>query len=35
MPAALDGFKLSKIFNIISGDISEKLKFKSLNLILS
>ena len=33
MPAALDGFKTSDIFNIFSGDVSEKSKFKSLNLI--
>ena len=31
MPAALDGFKPSKIFNIFS-DVSENSKFKYLNL---
>ena len=35
MPAALDGFKHFKIFNIFSGDVSENSKFKSLNLISS
>ena len=35
MPAALDGFKPFKIFNISSGDVSENWKFKSLKLILS
>ena len=35
MPAALDGFKPFKIFNIFSGDVSENSKFKSLNLISS
>ena len=34
MPAALDGFKPFKIFNIFS-DVSENPKFKSLNLISS
>ena len=35
MPAALDGFKAFKIFNIFSGDILENSKFESLNLLLS
>ena len=35
MPAALDGFKTFKIFNIFSGDILENSKFESLNLLLS
>ena len=33
MPAALDGFKPFKIFNIFSGDVSENSKFRFLNLI--
>ena len=32
MSAALDQFKLFKIFNIFSGDVSANSKFKSLNL---
>ena len=35
MSAALVGFKPFKIFNIISGDISENSKFKSLKLNVS
>ena len=35
IPVALDGFKLFKIFNIFSGDVSKTSKFKYLNLILS
>ena len=35
MPAALDGFKTFKIFNIFSRDVSEHSYIKSLNLILS
>ena len=34
MPAALDGFKPFKIFNIFSGNVSENPKLKSLNLTL-
>ena len=33
-PAALDGFKPFKIFNIASGDVSENSKFEYSNLIL-
>ena len=35
MPAALDGFKPFKIFNIFSGDVQENSELKSLDLILS
>ena len=34
IPAALDGFKTFKIFNIASGDVSENSKFEYSNLIL-
>ena len=34
-PAALDGFKPFKIFNIASGDVSENSKFEYLNSILA
>ena len=35
MPAALDGFKPLKVFNILSEDVSENSKFNFLNVILS
>ena len=35
MPAALDGFKRFKIFDISSGDVSNCSIFKSLKLLLS